>query len=137
MRIFLYANILFSAAKSDGAVSQLLPLLRTAGHECCADDYVVEEARRNLLAKAPDRIAVLERLLSLVKLANARSPDPAPEASLPLPAKDRPVLAAAIHQGCAALVTGDRTHFGDLYGRTIHGVTVHSPRSLAEALLPR
>jgi len=33
-----------------------------------------------------------------------------------------------------ALVTGDRTHFGALYGRTIHGVTIHSPRTLAEAL---
>jgi len=54
--------------------------------------------------------------------------------SLPLPAKDRPVLAAAIHPSCGALVTGDRTHFGALYGRTIHGVTNHSPRSLAEAL---
>jgi hypothetical protein len=45
------------------------------------------------------------------------------------------VLAAAIHQGCDALVTGDRTHFGALYGRTIHGVAIHSPRSLAQALL--
>ena len=52
-----------------------------------------------------------------------------------LPDKDRPVLAAAIRLGCDALVTGDRTHFGALYGRTIVGVTIHSPRSLAEALL--
>ena len=54
--------------------------------------------------------------------------------TLPLPANDRPVLAAAIHLNCDALVAGDRTHFGALYGRTIHGVTIHSPRSLAEAL---
>jgi hypothetical protein len=53
---------------------------------------------------------------------------------LPLPAKDPPVL-AAIHRNCGALVTGDRAHFGPLYGRTIQGVTIHSPRSLAEALL--
>jgi hypothetical protein len=31
-------------------------------------------------------------------------------------------------------VTEDRTHFGALYGRSIQGVTVHSPRSLAEVL---
>ena len=61
--------------------------------------------------------------------------DLALEASLPLPAKDQPVLASAIGQGCTALVTGDRTHFGALYGRAIHGVTIHSPRSLAKALL--
>ena len=55
--------------------------------------------------------------------------------SLPLPEKDRPVLAAAIRSQCAALLTGDRTHFGFLYGKTIRGVTIHSPRSLAEKLI--
>ena len=99
------------------------------------DGYVIEEARRNLVAKAPDRVVALETLLSRMKAAGAQRSDAALEASLPLPAKDRPVLAAAIHQNCAALVTGDRTHFGALYGRTIHGVTIYSPRSLAEALL--
>jgi hypothetical protein len=67
--------------------------------------------------------------------AGGQRRDAALEASLPLPPKDRPVLAAAIHQSCTALVTGDRTNFGALYGRTIHGVTTHSPRSLAETLL--
>ena len=135
MRIFLDANVLFSAAKSDGVVRQLLTLLEKSGHECCVDGYVIEEARRNLVAKAPDRVAALERLLSRLKTAGTQRSDAALEASLPLPAKDRPVLAAAIHQSCGALVTGDRTHFGPLYGRTIRGVTIHSPRSLAEALL--
>jgi predicted nucleic acid-binding protein len=135
MRIFLDANVLFSAAKSDGAIKQLLTLLEKSGHECCADGYVIEEARRNLIPKAPDRVVVLEGLLSRMKTTITQRGDAALEASLPLPAKDRPVLAAAIHQGCTALVTGDRTHFGALYGRTIHGVTIYSPRSLAEALL--
>ena len=55
--------------------------------------------------------------------------------TLPPPEKDRPVLAAAIRHRCAALVTGDRTHFGPLFGKTVRGVTLHSPRSLAEAVL--
>jgi len=135
MRIFLDANVLFSAAKSDGAVRQLLILLEKSGHELCVDGYVLEEGRRNLVAKAPDRVVDLERLLTGMQMAVAQRSDAALEASLPLPAKDRPVLAAAIHQNCGALVTGDRAHFGPLYGRTIHGVTIHSPRSLAEALL--
>jgi predicted nucleic acid-binding protein len=135
MRIFLDANVLFSAAKSDGAVRQLLRLLEKSGHECCVDGYVIEEARRNLVAKAPDRVVVLDGLLSRMTTAGAQRVDAALETSLPLPAKDRPVLSAAIRQRCSALVTGDRTHFGSLYGRTIHGVTIHSPRSLAEALL--
>lgn len=135
MRIFLDANVLFSAAKSDGAVRQLLMLLEKSGHECCVDGYVIEEARRNLAAKAPDRVVALERMLPRMKTAGAQRSDAALEASLPLPAKDRPVLEAAIRQSCGALVTGDRTHFGALYGPTIHGVTIHSSRSLAEALL--
>jgi len=44
---------------------------------------------------------------------------------------DRPVLAAAIHRQCAILVTSDKTHFGPLYGKTVSGVTIHSPASLA------
>jgi|SRR4051812_41307148 len=134
MRVFLDANVLFSAAKSDGAVRELLLLVEQSGHHCCVDAYVIEEARRNLAAKAPDRISVLETLLLRMTSAGAQRMDPVLEASLPLPAKDRPVLAAAIHLGCDALVTGDRTHFGPLYGRTLHGVRIHSPRSLAEAL---
>ena len=135
MRIFLDANILFSAAKSDGAVRLLLNLLLKAGHECCVDGYVTEEARRNLAAKAPEGLAVLEALLPRLRMAGAQHADAALEATLPLPEKDRPVHAAAIRHGCAALVTGDRSHFGPLYGKTLHGVAIHSPRSLAEALL--
>ena len=135
MRIFLDANILFSAAKSDGAVRLLLERLRKAGHECCVDGYVTEEARRNLAAKAPGSLAALDTLLSQLRTEGAQHADAGLEARLPLSEKDRPVLAAAIRHGCAALVTGDRSHFGVLYGKTLHGVAIHSPRSLAEALL--
>jgi predicted nucleic acid-binding protein len=135
MRIFLDANILFSAVKSDGAVRKLLELLLAAGHACWVDGYVVEEARRNLAAKFPGGLAILEQLLARMHGAGTQHADAALEATLPLPEKDRPVLAAAIHNRCAALVTGDRAHSGKLFGKTIHGTTVHTPRSLAEALL--
>ena len=135
MRIFLDANILFSAAKSDGAVRRLLELLMKARHECCADGFVLEEARRNLAAKAPDGLVMLDSLLARMEVAGAQPFNAALDAALPLPDKDRPVLATAIRLGCAALVTGDRTHFGPLYGRTFRGVIIHSPRSLAQALL--
>ena len=135
MRIFLDANILFSAAKSKGAVSQLLDRLIGGGHDCCVDGYVVEEARRNLALKAPQGLNVLDTLLVRMHVAPAQPGDVALEAALPLPEKDRPVLAAAIRQRCEVLVTGDRTHFGRHYGKTVHGVTIYSPRSIAEALL--
>lgn len=135
MRVFLDANILFSAAKSDGAVRQLLRLLLERGDECWVDAFVVTEARRNLAAKGRDALLVLDALLSHLRNAPALSSDASPTNTAWLPEKDRPVLAAAIRLRCDALVTGDRTHFGAGYGRTFAGVTIYSPRSLAEALL--
>jgi hypothetical protein len=51
-----------------------------------------------------------------------------------VPEKDRPVVAAAIALSCDALVTGDRTHFGGLYGTAIKGVMIESPRTIYERL---
>jgi hypothetical protein len=53
MRLFLDANVLFSAAKSAGPMRELLMSLVRADHDLRADDYVVEEARRNLALKNP------------------------------------------------------------------------------------
>jgi len=135
MRVFLDVNILFSAAKSAGAVRALLHLLRDSGHECCVDDYVVIEARRNLAAKAPDALIAFEAVLKGVLISAAQAPGPQLKLVNWLPEKDRAVLAAAIRLRCDALVTGDRTHFGPGYGKVFAGVTIHSPQSLAERLL--
>ena len=135
MRIFLDANVLFSAAKSDGAVRALLRLLIEHGHECWADAYVVEEARRNLVAKGPGALKTLEALLPHLSVAAATPSAPESADLAWLPEKDRPVLAAAMRPGCGMLVTGDRSHFGAGYGRVFGGVAIHSPLSLAEHLL--
>ncbi|MFO1510868.1 MAG: PIN domain-containing protein [Steroidobacteraceae bacterium] len=135
MRIFLDANVLFSAAKSAGAMRAMLELLLDSGHDCCVDAYVVEEARRNLAAKSSEALQALSGLLVRMQVAGAHPHRSADPAVLALPEKDRPVLEAAIRLRCDALVTGDRTHFGRLYGKTIEGVTIHSPRTLAVELL--
>lgn len=51
-----------------------------------------------------------------------------------LPEKDRPILPAADRLRCAALVTGDRRHFGVRFSKILGVVTLYSPRSLAEML---
>jgi len=133
--VFLDANILFSAAKSDGAVWHLLHRLMDRGLEYWVDDYVVIEARRNLGTKGPDALGTFESLLAMLHVGSAQATDTMrPEVNW-LPEKDRPVLAAATHCGCDVLVTGDRTHFGVGYGKVFGGVTVHSPRSWAETLV--
>ncbi len=134
MRIFLDANIPFSAAKSPGSIQRLLALLLDAGHECWVDDYVLTETRRNLELKAPSGLAVLDRLQKRLRVAPLTQRGTRIDESLGLAEKDRPILAAAIHLACDTLVTGDKTHLGALYGRRIRGVTIHSPRSLAEEL---
>jgi uncharacterized protein len=135
MRVFLDANILFSAAKSDGAVRQLFNLLADARHECWVDEYVVIEARRNLGAKYPDALATLETLLKRSRISPAQAPGPALTLVNWLPEKDRPVLAAAMRLRCDVLVTGDQKHFGAAYGKVVGGVAIHTLRSLAELLL--
>lgn len=134
MRIFLDANILFSAAKSDGAVRRLPRLLLEAGHECWADGFVIAEARRNLVAKGGGATAALEALLAHLQVGQTQTPLPETNELDWLHAKDRPVLAAAMRFECQALLTGDRAHFGAGYGQTFGGVTLYSPRLLAEAL---
>jgi len=134
LRIFLDANILFSAAKSDGPIHALVVRLLDAGHECWVDGYVIDEARRNISAKAPARLQSLETLVAKVRVA-ATSPATLGAGLAGLPEKDRPVVAAAAALSCEILVTGDRTHFGKFYGRLVQGVRIHSPRSLFEQLL--
>lgn len=135
MRIFLDANILFSAARADGAVRQLLALCEAAGHELQADAYVFEEARRNLAAKTPAALPVLNAMAARIKIGSLIAGSGLLPDTVVLPEKDRPVLAAAIHHRCDILVTGDRTHFGALYGKTIRGVSVLSPAMLADLVL--
>jgi len=134
MRIFLDANILFSAAKSAGAVRGFLVRLRTSGHTLVADGYVVGEARRNIETKFPEAVGDFESLLAGWEIFTEVCAPLVGEIVPDLTEKDRPVLAAAIQNRCDVLVTGDKTHFGPLYGQRIEGVMIHSPASLARQL---
>lgn len=135
MRVFLDANILFSAAKSNGAVRRLIADLHADGHVLVADGYVATEAQRNIAAKATaDGVDYLQALLSRIEVHVAQYVGAARGAADWLPEKDRPVLLAAIACKCDALVTGDRAHFGNGYGKTYEGVTIHSPAQLAWAV---
>src|SRR6478752_2853816 len=90
MRVFLDANILFSAAKSNGSVRRLLHEMKASGHIVVADAYVVGEARRNLEGKYPTALPDLDEIIAI--LDTVAMVNPAFETEpLPLPAKDQPV----------------------------------------------
>ena len=136
MRIFLDANILFSAARSAGAMHTLLELLRGSGHQLVASPSVLIEASRNLERKArPEAQTALGVLQSRIEISGGDVADRDGALTLWLPEKDRHVLAAAIALKCNALITGDKTHFGSGYGKQFGGVLILSPRMAAEQLL--
>ena len=98
--------------------------------ECVTNDYALEEARRNLAAKFPKGIKALERLARRCEVSFQLTT----VLEVELPLKDMPILGGAIAGGATHLLTGDERDFGRLWGKTIQGVKVVSPRMLAEEL---
>jgi predicted nucleic acid-binding protein len=137
MRLFLDANELFTAAHNpEGRAAALFALARQGTCVLTSSRHALEEARRNLALKYPPAASALEGLLPDVTIEGEAPPVVvtwALEQGLPL--KDAPILAAAAHSHCDALVTGDRTHFGSLFGRSFKRVRVLSPaQALAQVL---
>jgi len=126
MRVFLDANVLFAAAISPEGRSAALFLL--AERRVCTlltSAHAVTEARRNLEGRYPDALERFERLAHRVTIVpEAASPRVAWARQQGLPDEDAPILAAAADAGVDVLVTGDRSHFGHLFGRTLEGVRV-------------
>jgi uncharacterized protein len=137
MKLFLDANIIFTAAYSPEGRARALFDLADAGHcSLCATAFALEEARRNLSRKAPEKLPGLERILPLLTIVPEPSPAKVTWAQgLPLPMKDAPIMAAAVVCAAHILVTGDRRDFGPLFGVSVEGVRVLSPReALGEVL---
>lgn len=129
MRIFLDANIIFSAAQRGSPSHQLIKLL--ARHaKLSTHPGVWEEADRNLRTKRPQWTQGLAMLLKSIEVHAGCGPCP----EVGLPPKDQPVLAAAIANRADRLLTGDRTHFGHLFGKSVQGVKIVSPQLLVQEL---
>ena len=136
MKLFLDANIIFTAAYSDQGRSRGLFRLAAAG-KCSlfTSAFAHEEAFRNLHNKAPQKLADLTVLMKQVNIL----PEPHPNwvswaTALPLVQKDAPVLAAALQGNVDIFVTGDRHDFGHLFGRVLHGVKVLTPADALETV---
>jgi len=95
IRVFLDANVLFSASNDGSNIARLVHLLIEQG-EVNTSDFAAEEARRNVQLKRQTWAMDLEALIGQVQVV------PSIQFDLPveLSAKDRPILCTAIRSGC-------------------------------------
>ncbi|MBX6423446.1 PIN domain-containing protein [Thermosulfurimonas sp. F29] len=121
-RIFLDANVLFSAAyRSD---SKLRKLWELKDVKLMTSRYALEEARINLETK--EQRERLEQLVKALEIVEEHSEEKLSD-EIDLPEKDRPILLAAIKAKATHLLTGDIRHFGKFFGRSVKGVLVLPP----------
>ena len=115
MRLFLDANVLFTAAHNPrGKAALIIERGRSGRWELVTSQYAREGARRNLTAKFPAALDDYEELLSDFRIVG-HPPD------LPFPAglvtKDQPIFRAALASGASHLLTGDIRDFGRFMNR--------------------
>ena len=122
-RVFLDANVLFSAAWSPA--NGLLTLWKLKDIHLYSSHYAVDEAERNL--HDADKQYRLKKLLESVTLVGTLPTEYWPVDANDMPGKDRPILLAAMAAKADTLLTGDCAHFGRWYGKTIAGIRVQRP----------
>jgi len=109
-KIFLDANILFTAAHNPSGKAALILELGAQGHwQALTSTLAVEEARRNLDIKFPACLTHLESILSKVRVVSSVS---GPTCPIDLPEKDRPIFLTSVKCRATHLLTGDIRHFG-------------------------
>lgn len=137
MRIFLDANVLFSAAhRTDSPLRAFFRLAEAKVCELLASPFALDEARRNIARKNPSKTAELEQLIAQITTCREAGAEETRWArSTGIPDKDAPILAAAVQAQADILVTGDRTDFGSLYGQKLRGLEVLAPRTALERIL--
>ena len=136
MRVFLDANILFSATLSPGGASAgLFELARVTSIELVTSQYAKQEAERNLKMKATSSMPRWENIHRMVHDVSEADPKLLKQMTVELPDKDLPILAAAIACGASLLVTGDSRHFGHLFHHTSGATLILPPRDTLEVLL--
>lgn len=109
-RIFLDANVLFTAAHNPrGKASFLIELSAGGQWTLFTSAYAVEEARRNISIKFPEKSKQLETLLAGITVIKSSKAHPCPAG---LNTKDQPIFQAAVECSATHLLTGDVKDFG-------------------------
>jgi len=136
VRLFLDANVLFTAAISpEGASRALARLGRQERCVLSSSRFAIDEATRNVVAKRAGDAAVLHEIVATVHVVAEPGPWTLAWAVEHVPSKDAPMLGAAAAARVDVLVTGDRRHFGRWYGATVGGVRIERPRRALRLVL--
>lgn len=131
MKLFLDANVLFTAAHNpNGKAALLIELQAIAGWTLATSAYAREEAKRNMQRKAPDALDRLSAMLEVIEVVEHRIDVDYPTG---LVEKDQPIFQAALGCGASHLLTGDLRHFGPLMNRPDETLGVHV-QTIAEFL---
>lgn len=113
MKVFVDSNVLFSAALGGQPFLLLWDIARAGKVQLVTTAYCHTEASDNLKHKRPDALECYATLMASVYEVPEDQSELAWAGEL-VPAKDAPILAAAVAAGADVLVTGDRRHFGQL-----------------------
>jgi predicted nucleic acid-binding protein len=120
-RLFLDANVLFSAAYSHDA--GMLKIWKLKDVVLCTSRHAIQEARVNLEeAEQSRRLTQLVDGLQLFEMTLDALP-----AGITLPDKDVPILLAAINARATHLLTGDLRHFGAYMNKKVAGIVIQLP----------
>ena len=134
MKLFLDANVLFTAAHNPGGKASLVVELRArADWALVTSTYAREEALRNVRAKAPEAEG---RLRAILESLDVVEHSPNLEFPTGLVEKDRPIFQAAFGCGASHLLTGDLKHFGPFMNtpRDTSGIHIQTVAAFLESL---
>ncbi len=136
-RLFLDASVLFAAALSETGGAREIIRRGFAGElDLVVSDFVLEEARRNLAAKAPASLPAFEAFVGAAPFVVVDATRHQVEVmARHTAAKDAPVVAAAKRARAAYLVSHDHAHLvGNADLERVAGLRILTPGSVLALL---
>jgi predicted nucleic acid-binding protein len=122
-RVFLDANVLFSTVYRPDSKFRMLWSFKEV--ELITSLYALAETQRNLQTSQQKKD--LENLAKKMTILETYPDTHSALNKIQLHEKDVPILLGAIAAKATHLLTGDKMHFGKLYGKSIEGVLILPP----------
>ena len=130
MRVFLDANVLFSAANPASRMRLLVDVLLAHGIPCLSNTYAEAEARKNLQEHFPAHLKGLAALMPKIERVDRL----VAKVEITIKPKDLPILYGAAVGKATHLLTCDVEDFGEVMRRPFKQLKVVTPVMLAAEL---